>query len=547
MDSCEVESGRRSNDESITPNPIQDVAVGTTQLFSHNQIILVPRPTTDGLDPLNLPLWRKWAILILVSAYSSTAVLVATGLGSIFPIIQADYPGQRARTNDLVTYPTLFMGLGNLISMPLALTVGRRPVFLVSLLLMSVSGLWCALSKSLESHIAGRDILALAAGQSEALAPLMIQEIFFLHERGRKLSWFISLQNVVTAGFAMATTYMVEAWGWRWWYGFFTAINVVLLLLSFLLVSETKYDRPETTTSAAMDIVAAAVVFEEDAGTRDEKSGNYAHLEYLRVVTEEEYRKSGNYKPTPWNWRETLKLYTQKPRWSEILLFYKHCAQGVCIPSILWLLLLNGAFLGLYVFQASTFATVLLSPPYNFPFPALGYVQAAQVAVTAVFLPLLGYGGDFIIKHWSKRNKGVYEPEYRLIPLVIPSVVGIICAIMYGQAAANPFQYSHWASVAVSYNATFFGFLGANIVGITYAIDSFPTRAGAFLVVICAGRGFISFGLSYATLPAISAIGYDGVMIAEASICAGLSVLGIAVYFFGRRIRQMADKWFIRS
>lgn len=423
------------------------------------------------------------------------------------------------------------MGLGNLISVPLALSVGRRPVFLVSLLLLAASGLWCALSKSLESHIAGRDILSLAAGQSEALAPLMIQEIFFLHERGRKLSWFISIQNVVSAGFAMATTYMAASWGWRWWYGFFSAVNLVLLVVSFLLVSETRYDRPTTASSA--DAV-------EDSVMSGEK---YAEVAHLDSITEEQYHDSGDFVSAPWTWQHSLKLFGRKVEWSEILLFYKHCAQGFCIPSILWLLLLNGAFLGLYIFQASTFATVLLSPPYSFAFASLGYVQAAQVAVTAVFLPLLGYGGDFVIRYWSRRNKGVYEPEYRLISLIIPAAVGIICAVMYGQAAANPYQY-HWASVAVTYNATFFGFLGANIVGITYAIDSFPTRAGAFLVVICAGRGLISFGLAYAVLPTISAIGYDGAMIAEAAICAGFSALGIAVYFLGRRIRLLAEKWY---
>jgi hypothetical protein len=114
---------------------------------------------------------------------------------------------------------------------------------------------------------------------------------------------------------------------------------------------------------------------------------------------------------------------------------------------------------------------------------------------------------------------------------------------MYVQAAQRPFKY-HWATVAVTYNATFFGFLGANVVGISYAVDSFPSRAGVFLVVICAGRGLISFGLSYAAIPSISAIGYDGAMVAEASICAGLSLLGIFVYAFGRRMRNLANEWF---
>jgi hypothetical protein len=329
----------------------------------------------------------------------------------------------------------------------------------------------------------------------------------------------------------MATTYMVDAWGWRWWYGFFSIINLVLLAVSYLLASETSFDR---------SISVVPVGMAEDAIMGDNKGALTAQIEY---VTESQYHQSGIYASTPWSWRQSLKLFARSPKWSEIPLFFKHFVQGLCIPSILWLLLVNGAFLGLYVFQASTFATVLLSPPYSFPFPALGYVQAAQVIVTAVFLPLLGYGGDYLVKFLSRRRKGRYEPEYRLISLAIPATVGVICAIMYGQAAQRPFKY-HWATVAVTYNATFFGFLGANVVGISYAVDSFPSRAGVFLVVICAGRGLISFGLSYAAIPSISAIGYDGAMVAEASICAGLSLLGIFVYAFGRRMRNLANEWF---
>lgn len=76
-----------------------------------------------------------------------------------------------------------------------------------------------------------------------------------------------------------------------------------------------------------------------------------------------------------------------------------------------------------------------------------------------------------------------------------------------------------------------------------YAVDSFSTRAGVLLFVIHAGRGLISFGLSYAVIPRISAIGYDGAMIAEASVCAGLTLLGVLIYVFGRRVRILADRW----
>lgn len=75
----------------------------------------------------------------------------------------------------LITYPALFMGLGNFVSMPLALAVGRRPVFLFSILLQVVALILCATNNGYNWHLGARALLGLAAGQSEALCPLMVQ------------------------------------------------------------------------------------------------------------------------------------------------------------------------------------------------------------------------------------------------------------------------------------------------------------------------------------------------------------------------------------
>ena len=441
-------------------------------------------------------------------------------------MVKASYPDRGNKTNDLLTYPTLLMGVGNLISMPVAMAAGRRIVFLTSMVILIAGGLWCALSSSLESHIAGRAIMSLAAGQSEALAPLMVQEIFFLHEKGRKLGWFITIQNITSGAFFIMSTYLVAAYGWKWWYGLFTIMNAVLFLLSIVFVSETCYrGREDKSHSPTLD---------NDDQRSDEKTERpIATLKSRPALDPATYG--------PRTWRGDIRLLIHEKRWSILPTFYKQVLQGLCVPSIVWLLLLNGAYLGVYIFEAGTFAGLLLAPPYGLSFEALGYVQAGQIVVCLIFLPLLGYGSDLTIRFMSRLNDGNYKPEYRLIMLGIPSVVGLICAIIYGQVGSHPASWSVAAPI-VTYNASFFAFLGANVVGITYAVDSFPSRAEAFLVVICAGRGIMSFGLSYATLPSIEAIGYDGALNIQGGIAGGLSLLAVAVYSFGPRLRVRTNK-----
>jgi MFS family permease len=470
--------------------------------------------------------------LIILGLFGSTAVILATGMGAIITNVQQSYPGEEARTNDLLTYPTLFMGIGNLFAVPLAMAIGRRPVFIITLVLLVASGIGCALAPNLTAHIAFRDLMALAAGPSEALCPLVVQEVHFLHERGRKIAWFVFIENVVCGVFFIVSTYIVEAAGWRWWYGTFTIINVAVLILSYFLFTETMYDRPEDATQGAVHLDF------NDKGEVD-KMGDTHRI--IRVTT-----AHGNVlEPERFGrrtWKQDLKLFPVKAKWPVLLVFYKDLLRGLAIPIILWLLLLNGAFLGLYIITTATFAGVLIPPPYSWSFQSLGYIFIGQIVSCVIFLPLLGYGNDLMIKTISKLRGGVYQPEYRFFNLIIPSIVAVVCGVMYGQAAAYPHQYS-WGAVVVTFNGVFFAFLGANVVGVTYAVDAFPLKSEAFLVLICAGRGLISFALSYSVLPAVSALGYDGTMNVESIIAGVLAFGAIPMYFVGPKIRLLSHKW----
>jgi hypothetical protein len=101
-------------------------------------------------------------------------------------------------------------------------------------------------------------------------------------------------------------------------------------------------------------------------------------------------------------------MFHYKANWSQVLIFYKQTAQGFCIPSILWLLLLNGACLGVYVYHASTFAVILMAEPYNFKSSWLGWVQLVQVLDCVLLIPIVGYGSDLLVKRLSAWRKGMF-------------------------------------------------------------------------------------------------------------------------------------------
>lgn len=136
-----------------------------------------------------------------------------------------------------------FMGIGNLICMPLALSVGRRAIYLASLLVCLLGGLLAAYAPTYEWHLGARMVLGLAAGNSEALVPMMIQEIHFVHERSTFLMWQSAMQISITAVYTMFASPIAGAIGPSNWYILGTGLAMVVFLLSIFFVPESRYPR----------------------------------------------------------------------------------------------------------------------------------------------------------------------------------------------------------------------------------------------------------------------------------------------------------------
>lgn len=168
--------------------------------------------------------------------------------------------------------------------------------------------------------------------------------------------------------------------------------------------------------------------------------------------------------------------------------------------------------------------------------------MAGQIVVSFVALPLLGAGSDHLVRYLSKRNGGIHRPEYRLVPLVFPIIVGVLSAILYGQAAAHPDRL-HWFAIVFAVKAYYFAFVGANQCGIVYSLDSYSTRSGPALVVIYAIRGILSFGTSYGVTPFIKQRGHDGAYLIYGILTGVLGAMGIVIYFLSGQIRAFCSRW----
>lgn len=108
------------------------------------------------------------------------------------------------------------LGLGSVVASPTAILFGKRPVYLVGIILYIISSVWCALSPNYASLVVARIFMGFAVSPVECLPSATIAEIFFLHERAYRLGIYtlllLSGKNLIP----LVSAAIIQGLSWRW-------------------------------------------------------------------------------------------------------------------------------------------------------------------------------------------------------------------------------------------------------------------------------------------------------------------------------------------
>ncbi len=169
----------------------------------------------------------------------------------------------------------LLLGWACLFWQPIALTYGRRGVYLISALATVPLMVWTARSRSTAEWYVHRILLGFFVSPIESLPEVSIPDVFFAHDRGTWMGLYVFTlfgSNFVSP---LIAGWFAEAYGWRWTMHFGAMIAAVALCILFLFMEETMYFRPtleglETNAEdQSMSKVAANRMEEEAAGKGD--------------------------------------------------------------------------------------------------------------------------------------------------------------------------------------------------------------------------------------------------------------------------------------
>ncbi|KAI1506162.1 major facilitator superfamily domain-containing protein [Biscogniauxia marginata] len=486
---------------------------------------LFPVPAEDPNDPLQWSNFKKTMILIICSFYSFLANAALIGPSPYIDIWAGEFGVSPTEASELVSYPNLAFGFGSLIFVPLYLKFGRRPIMLLSLVTFCAGLIGASRCNTFAGLMAARVIHAFGSCVCEALPVQLVNDIFFLHERGERIGYYTVCLSLGTFASLPAGYMLAGGYGWRLFFYVEFAFGMALLVLAFLFVEETSYNR-----NVAVTISSLPPSEGEKVGSEEAEHGVSGSSPVIPA------RKSFVQTLKPWG-----KIDHEVPFFTMMARSFTY----FLVPQSLWVITTFGINIGLSALTYSyTFPILIVSPPYNWGVTSSGLFTIAAVIGYGLAVPFAS-SSDRLAAYFTKRNNGIREAEMRLGVILPAMLIGPAGIVLYGLTADRGL---HWVwffvGAAMSYWGAYFYFC----FSLAYAVDSYNSNTSEMLIAMNLGKQAISFGLGLKVLTWVTEKGYAVVM---SGIFGGILLANnlflIVFMVWGKPIRKfMAETWLAR-
>lgn len=213
-----------------------------------------------------------------------------------------------------------------------------------------------------------------------------------------------------------------------------------------------------------------------------------------------------------------------------------------CYPAVLWSSIVYSCSIGwLIVLSESVAVTYRSKTTYGFSALSTGLIYISPFIGGILGTAVAGKVSDIIVRAMSKRNGGLYEPEFRLvmaIPITITTVIGLMG---FGWSAQD---HDAWIIPTLFFGIISFGCSLGSTTAITFCVDSYRQYAGEALVTLNFSKN-IFHGLVFSLFfnKWLQADGSKIVFIWLGSIQLVLMAFTVPMYIFGKRARM----WTVRK
>lgn len=502
-----------------------------------NPVVLVPQPSNDKNDPLNWSLRRRDGYLAILCVLSVIASTLSSLLAANTLTLTIYFRRSFTDTALLTGYHLLGVGIAGFMFVASARVWGKRHLYILGTVIIIVSCIWAGVSgHNYKSLLWARIFQGVGLAPFEALVNASVADLFFVHERGKRMA----LSNLALFGGAFFTPVIVgkmtSTLGWQWPFFFVAIFAGALLPVVIFCCPETTYVRPDYLNnpdlSRGTDVARSS--HSEDShemalyGNTSNIQGNTSSEKYptsadsVRVLhPQPSSHPQGHTAPSflqilrPFNGRKS-----NEP-------FYKLLLRPFALflqPAILWACLIQGTLIGWTVLIGIILGAIMILPPLSFNEVQTGYMYSAAFIGALLGFALAGVLADSSAKYLARRNRGIYEPEFRLV-LVVPQLI-FGCAGLYGFGiVANDVRRYGWFWPCFFFALEVVGMVLGAVASSLYLADAYSEITVEAFTCLLVFKNVFSFGLTFSGLDWLSHTGIKPVFDAVASVQVGICCL----------------------
>ena len=221
--------------------------------------------------------------------------------------------------------------------------------------------------------------------------------------------------------------------GWRNFYWLNVAILAFAVVAVLVGFPETKWRRPAANeiliTTQIPESPSKDMAIEKQDDSSGSGSGN------VNTVAEADLGKS---KPAKWQWK--LLQPAENP-FKSLLVEFLVPWQLLLYPIVIFASLIVAFSSTCYLMVNYVQSQGLAAPPYLFSTQAVGFTNFASLVGALLGLFTAGPASDYISAVLTKRNKGIREPEMRLVTMIPYVLIMILGNFMVGYGLQNSWNW----------------------------------------------------------------------------------------------------------
>ncbi|KAL4991480.1 major facilitator superfamily domain-containing protein [Aspergillus falconensis] len=211
-------------------------------------------------------------------------------------------------------------------------------------------------------------------------------------------------------------------------------------------------------------------------------------------------------------------------------------------PAVLWSTVVYALSVGWLIVLSEVVSHIYQDrETYNFTALQTGLIYISPFVGGLLGTAVAGKISDVIVRYMTRRNGGIYEPEFRLImaiPIALSTTIGLMG---FGWSAQ---EKDAWIVPTIFFGLVSFGCCLGSTTSITFCVDSYRQYAGEALVTLNWSKN-VFHGLVF-SLFVVDWMEVDGartVFVALGVIQFGLLLFSIPMYIYGKRARM----WTVRK